>query len=343
MKKPPIPPDEAQRLESLRRLAILDTPAEERFDRITRTAARLFDAPIALVTLVDASRQWFKSAQGLDLMETPRDVSFCAHALLGDEPFVVPDTKRDPRFADNPLVTGPPYVRFYAGMPLEGPEGLKLGTLCIIDKKPRTMTLGGLAALRDLAGWAESELQVFKLSQSQMTLLTERAALRDQAMTDALTRVWNHGVIVDILVRELDRSRRAGQSVAAIMADIDHFKKINDGHGHLVGDAVLREVARRIRASVRPYDAVGRYGGEEFLVILPGATGANAQKTAERIRTTIAGSEILVPGGRVAVTISLGVAATEGNEKTKADQLVSAADGALYRAKKAGRNRVKVW
>ena len=128
MLEAPILPDEALRLETLRRLSLLDSEAEERFDRLTRMARRVFNVPIALVSLVDEDRQWFKSCAGMELSETPRDISFCGHAILGDGAFVIPDTLQDERFCDNPLVTGPPHVRFYAGCPLRGPGGRKLGS-----------------------------------------------------------------------------------------------------------------------------------------------------------------------------------------------------------------------
>ncbi len=155
---PPVPPDEAQRLAALHALRILDTPPEERFDRITRLAQRLFDVPIALISLVDASRQWFKSRVGLDDEQTPREISFCGYAILGRGAFVVPDARVDPRFSDNPLVTGEPAIRFYAGWPLVDPAGQALGTLCLIDRRPRAMNETDLQVLRDLASLAEQEL-----------------------------------------------------------------------------------------------------------------------------------------------------------------------------------------
>ena len=146
--------NEAARLAALYELLILDTPPEERFDKIARFAADEFDMPIVLVTLVDAERQWFKARVGTQVCETGRDVSFCAHAILHDEIMVVEDALQDPRFADNPLVTGAPHIRFYAGAPLALPSGLRLGTLCLIDRRPRTLDpldLGILGTLRDLA------------------------------------------------------------------------------------------------------------------------------------------------------------------------------------------------
>jgi GAF domain-containing protein len=133
MESPDIPSNEEHRLATLRSLGILDTSHEERFDRVTRMSKRLFDVPIALVSLVDESRQWFKSSAGLDTLETPRDIAFCGHAILDENIFHVPDATKDPRFADNPLVTGPPDIRFYAGRPLHAPNGDRMGTLCIID------------------------------------------------------------------------------------------------------------------------------------------------------------------------------------------------------------------
>lgn len=158
MLKPTIPGNEAQRLQVLRDLDILDSPAEERFDRITRLAQQLFQVPIALISLVDSDRQWFKSRQGLDASETPRDVSFCGHAILGSDVFCVPDAKLDPRFADNPLVVGAPNVRFYAGAPLQVGDGLHLGTLCIIDHDARELSVAQSELLRDLAHWANDVL-----------------------------------------------------------------------------------------------------------------------------------------------------------------------------------------
>lgn len=161
---PPNPENETRRLVALHALRILDTPAEERFDRITRIAQKLFDVPIALVSLVDAERQWFKSRVGLDASETPREISFCGHAILQSGPFVVSNALEDERFRNNPLVTGDPNIRFYAGQPLHDIEGNKLGTLCLIDRHPRKLDKDQLQLLHDLGIWAENELNTASLS-----------------------------------------------------------------------------------------------------------------------------------------------------------------------------------
>ena len=182
---PARPPDEDRRLQALRSLALLDTEAEERFDRITRTATRLFGVPIALVSLVDECRQWFKSKQGLKVTETSRDISFCGHAILGPGPLVVPDALQDPRFADNPLVTGPPYIRFYAGFPLRGPGDQNLGTLCLISPEPRGFSETDQRQLRDLAAWAERELNQIPLAEALEAL--QHSEARYRLVTDAST------------------------------------------------------------------------------------------------------------------------------------------------------------
>lgn len=149
----PLPHDEKQRLQALRELLILDTPPEERFDRISAFALQEFDVPIALVSLVDRDRQWFKSSFGMNLCETPRDISFCGHAITMSETLVVQDALKDARFADNPLVVGEPYVRFYAGALLRLPYGQVVGTFCIMDRRPRVfdrLDIAILGGLRDL-------------------------------------------------------------------------------------------------------------------------------------------------------------------------------------------------
>ena len=154
----PIPPDDEQRLQALRQLLILDTPPEERFDRVVRFAADEFDMPLVLVSLVDARRQWFKARVGLDACETDRESSFCGHAILQAGILVVENALEDERFHDNPLVLGPPDVRFYAGAPLQLPGGEIVGTLCMIDRRPRNLDAIDLAIFGSLRDLVVSEL-----------------------------------------------------------------------------------------------------------------------------------------------------------------------------------------
>ena len=158
--KPPVPENESARLETLRQYEILDTDPEESFNDLTRLAAYICNTPIALISLIDENRQWFKSRVGLSEKETSRDVSFCAHAILQDGPFIVRDALDDERFRTNPMVTSAPHIRFYAGSPLMSPEGFKIGTLCVIDRKPRELTPEQVAALKILGNQVITQLDL---------------------------------------------------------------------------------------------------------------------------------------------------------------------------------------
>ncbi|MBG6075251.1 ATP-binding protein [Polaromonas sp. CG_9.11] len=178
MIEPEKPQDELARVTALHDLCVLDTLPEERFDRLTRIAQRLFGVNIALVSLIDHDRQWFKSRQGFDALQTPRNISFCGHAILSDAPLVVEDAAVDPRFSDNPLVTGPLGIRFYAGMPLQGPNGYRVGTLCLIDQKPRQFTPDDAAALRDLAAIVSDQLANKELAEAVKAAKESESRLR---------------------------------------------------------------------------------------------------------------------------------------------------------------------
>ncbi len=170
-------------------------------------------------------------------------------------------------------------------------------------------------------------------------LVQAREAMRFKATHDTLTGVWNRGTILETLDREVWRSRREGLSLGVLIADLDRFKSINDTYGHIAGDAVLREVTRKMQTGVRPYDAVGRYGGEEFLILLPGCNGSDTREKAERLRDTIFREPIETPAGNLTVTMSIGGVATVDWPEDTANQILQMADSALYRAKGEGRNR----
>lgn len=182
----PHPADETERLAELRAMHVLDTPPEQRFDRLIDMAKRTFSVPIAYLALIDADRQWFKAKRGLcELDQTPRNVSFCGHAILSDTPTIVPDALQDERFVDNPMVTGEPNVRFYAGVPLKGPGGHNIATLCLVDTQPRQFDDGQVALFKQIAEMAQDELNMVhaieaqrKYMQTQQQLSRE---LRDAA------------------------------------------------------------------------------------------------------------------------------------------------------------------
>ncbi len=176
----PLPPNEKQRLKVLWQYDVLDTVPEEVFDDLTELAARICEAPIALISLIDENRQWFKSKVGITVSETSRDLSFCAHAIGQEGLFIVPDTTKDTRFANNPLVTSDPKIRFYAGAPLITPDGHVLGTLCVIDKVPRELRPEQQQALRVLARHVMTQLELRRHARELATATKARKSTRDE-------------------------------------------------------------------------------------------------------------------------------------------------------------------
>ena len=181
-----------------------------------------------------------------------------------------------------------------------------------------------------------------RILELQETLLENQRILKDRALTDALTGIWNRGAIMDILEKEMERSKRSGNTAGIIMADIDHFKKVNDTYGHLVGDSVLMEAAKRIADTLRSYDAVGRYGGEEFICVISSCDIKTTMEIANRIHAAIVETPFRTSEGMLDVTISIGVSSNQFNKCSEGEKLISLADEALYRAKNSGRNRIEL-
>lgn len=472
------PINETERLQALRRMELLDTPPEPEFDELVELAAAICDTPISTITLIDERRQWFKAVVGLNTRESDREIAFCAHAILQSDIFMVEDALEDTRFQKNPLVTGDPNIRFYAGIPLSSPEGLPLGTLCVIDRKPRTLSRTQLSALHVLAHQAnarlelrdqrralesalhsaeearerlaasdarfqafmnagpflsylkdfdgrflfynqrmarqfgfsslellgkkdsdiwppyyaakyrEHDLSVFRdnelkimeeatpngdgtssfwrsfkfpfmdsngrrllggisvevtdelhreaeLRRYQAELEEANKRLRTLSRTDPLTGLSNRRVFDERLSAEYAQATRHNRPLAVMLLDIDNFKMRNDTYGHDVGDETLKKIAYLLSDLVRESDVVVRYGGEEFVLLLPETDEARAILAAERILNAIRKTEF----SHEKVTASAGVAGlTEVMQNAK--HLVTCADEALYAAKRSGKDRV---
>lgn len=316
MKEPPIPVNEKERLSQLRSLAILDTPPEERFDRVTRMARRLFGVPIAVVSLVDENRQWFKSCFGLDVRETDRRISFCGHAILNKGAFVVENTLEDERFADNPLVTGAPHIRFYAGQPLHTLSGQALGTLCIIDREPRSFGQEDLDMLSDLAGMVEREIMAVQL-----------------AISDELTRISNRRGFLTLSKYSLDICKRQLFPATLVFFDLDKFKEVNDAHGHAEGDRLLKLFAEQMRETFRTSDLFARLGGDEFAALL-------TNLDVDAINDLIARFDTGLQARRAAlalpytISFSYGLVAYEPLKHSSVEDMLHEADNAMYVNKK---------
>ena len=345
---------EIERLEALRRLELIDTAREPEFDELVELASALCETPIALLTLVDENRLWFKAAIGLELREVPRQGSFCDCVMQQKDLVMVEETTSDERTAQNPLVVGETGARFVAGVPVESPGGFVLGTLCVIDRVPRTLSGLQAEALKILGRQASQRLKLreerrtresarasaeaareAELQRYQAELEAANERLRELATTDPLTGLANRRSFDERLAAEFLGARRHHRALSVLMMDVDNFKERNDLFGHREGDATLSRVAELMRQAVRGSDLVVRYGGDEFLLLLPETDEAQAVQLAERILSAVrAESWPCAP-----VTMSAGTAAMS-SETPDPSRLVSLADVAMYAAKRAGKDTV---
>lgn len=467
---------ESYRLRVLGSLDLLDTPAEAEFDSIVRLARHILGCPIALISLVDDHRQWFKAKCGLDAPQTSRDIAFCAHAIQADDIMIVADAAHDPRFAHNPLVTGPPYARFYAGVPIrvsldDGGAPAALGTLCVMDTRPHLLPddhakmLAHLARLteelirrRILVGnavryaeerrtaalritrqhrqltqaeriaqfgswrmtledehleWSDQVFAIHDLPRDRIPALNaaldfypphSRAiiaaaiaatvetgapfdveadfisatgrqkrirsmgemetadgqpvalmgvfqditvrfhleqALRRSAAQDPLTGIANRAGFAVALDAAIEGARASGRALALVLIDLDGFKQVNDTHGHLAGDMILQEVARRLQAPGLADCLPARLGGDEFVVIVTSARDcAGLDGIVAQLLQTLR-QPIATSGGAVTISGTIGVSwLTDDVER---GELLHRADLALYEAKRAGKDVARTW
>ncbi len=315
--------DEPGRLRALERLNVLDTGPEQPFENIVSLVQDILHVPICAVSLVDRTRQWFKARRGLATPETARNIAFCNEAIKKDAPLIIPETQDSQQFRGNPLVTGEPYIRSYLGVPLKTPEGYIVGTLCAIDTRPREFINSELSVLERFAKVVVDELE-----------------LRQIASTDSLTGAMMRGAWFEATKAEVSRASRYSRPLSILIMDIDHFKRINDQFGHPLGDDVIKSVAEVVAQNLRKSDIFGRYGGEEFVLALPETTIDQAYALAERLREAVKQSRLAAPAD-LQWTVSIGVAEL-APEEGDLQPALERADLALYEAKTAGRDQVKL-
>lgn len=319
----PVPPhNEAMRLEVLNSLNLIDAAPEERFDRVTRLAKRLFNVPVAKVTLVASDTIFTVSCAGAEAdtgTHIPRELSFCGLAILCDDILVVPDALLDPRFRDSPLVTGEPHIRFYAGCPLTVAGGCRLGTLCLVDTVPRTLTEEDIKLLRDLAAMVEHEMAAVQM-----------------AIMDELTQLLNRRGLEVLGQQAIHLCIRLNKPASLLFFDLNHFKAINDTYGHAEGDHALQTFAETLGIVFRSSDLLGRLGGDEFVAMLINSSEAETIAAVERLRGVVAARNAADQRG-YDICFSVGQIDFDARRHKTVAALLAEGDAEMYRNKQLSR------
>lgn len=351
MKCPPVLPMEVERLKALSEYGLADERPLPSLDSVVRIAARMFGMPVAAVNMIGSDHVFFAASIGVGEVDMRRDVSFCAHAITQDGVMVVPDATADERFHDNPLVTGPAKLRFYAGAPLLSVDGLPLGALCVIDNRPHgDFSRDDMSRLRELANMATDRLELRRIEVSAERALRAGAArnsIADQGDAAELYKLANFDTLTGLanrgqFFRQVEEALARPLAVAVALIDLNGFKDINDTLGHAVGDGVLREVACRLESCVKDAGTAARIGGDEFAVLLHGVTDPQkALEIAASINDEI-GKPIVVEGQEISVAASSGLSLAPLHTSNPVE-LLGNADLALFRAKSGDRGRALVF
>ena len=319
---------ERDRLAAIDDYDLVGTAYEPEFDHIAELAASLFEVPISLVSIVEKDIQSFAARIGLEAPSTARDVSFCSHALERDAVMVVEDARCDPRFAQNPLVLGPPFIRFYAGAPIRIASGHVLGTLCIISPEPRAFDRNEVKQLENLTRLLVDHLE---LRRSERKLRAKEERLVQLAHYDQLTSLPNRARFHEKAAHLLAQ----GDHTAVLLFDLDGFKDVNDVLGHAVGDRLLTVVADRLREETLSHHLLARLGGDEFVLLVPGlGDPREAHSIATRLRNSFRRG-FKVDDNELQLDTSIGIALAPHHGSTL-EALLGAADLALYQAKEQG-------
>jgi len=310
--------EETVRLQTLNSLKILDTPQEKRFARLTRLAQRLFNVPIALVSLIDEHRVWVEREPGLESLELPSTASLYERALACDTVFVLEDASEDRSFSGSPEGTETPEIRFCAACPVRAPDGSRVGALYVLDTVPRRMTPQDIDLLSDVGQMVESELSALTMATTdELTKLANRRGFRmiAEPLLAVCRRIWNRPIAVTIV-------------------DIDGLKQINDESGHEAGDSVIRDFARLLLKVYRDSDVIARIGGDEFCVLLPSVDDADAASPLERLqhRVDSFNAESARP---YELSFSAGMVTFDAERHANVDDLLRDADERMYAEKRA--------
>lgn len=332
----PVSENEAERLKALAGYNILDTLPEQAFDDLTALAAYICKTPIALISLVDADRQWFKSKIGLKIRETSRESAFCSHTILQPEDIlVIPNAIKDDRFANNPLVRGNSKIRFYAGAPLVTPNGLSVGTLCVMDTVPRQLSYQQLDALRRLSRQAIAQMELIQEVRNRKQSEIEG---RQLSLTDDLTGLHNRRGFFVMAEQQLKIAHRMRLLCWVIFIDLDGLKQVNDTLGHEIGDALIIDAGQLLKQSFRNSDIVARLGGDEFIVFIS-SYFKDADSIQEYLQVNIANFN-QQQNRRYELSMSMGIERYSPESNMSLEQLIAKSDELMYAHKRLKRQSV---
>ena len=317
------------------------TPIEERFERISRLATRALDVPIAAITLLHPEKQWFKSVVGWDVSELPLHESLCAQVAKEGRLCIVPDAKKDRRFANHSPVVSHPHIRFFASYPLFDKALNLSGTFCVFDTVPRELTDSDCQSLADLGQLAQRELSAGTLAEMHSEIVTKLATERRESMLDPLTRVWNRQGAETLLESFYAKACEEGQSIGICVLELDVFKRVNDLDGGDIADQVLRNVAAILVGCLRPGDVVCRFGGDQFLIILPGSEDIQASTIAERARRSVADLPIPTRQGAVPISANVGYKVLKRADQLTLESIVADAENAFVAHENEERDQIR--
>lgn len=300
----PSPANDSERLRTMEQVQCAFVPREERFDRITRTARRLLNVPIALISIVEEDVQWFRSVQGLEIDRTSRDISFCGHAVAENRMLLVPDTHRDPRFRDNPLVTDAPFIRSYLGIPLSIAPGIRAGTLCALSDREHSFRHQDVLGLQDLAAMAEAELRLSALSNVQKKLLTRLSQLERRASLDALTGCWNVRGFRELVALAVSDAVETDTALALCCIRVKNFADLARAPHPGQAGAIRQVLAQVLRQRLPENGALAVLGPSDFCALVPGSSALAVEDALARL--TFPRADIDLPGLQLAIELELG-------------------------------------
>jgi diguanylate cyclase (GGDEF)-like protein len=305
MQKPDIPHNEEERTRAIQSLGIIYSPSEARFDRITRLVCRHFDVDTALVTIVYKEIQWFKSLQGLNACSTAREVSFCGHAILGDDALIVENALLDIRFMDNPLVKESPRIRFYAGQPIKDEFGVTIGTLCLIDSVPRTFSQEDRQDLRDFARLVEAELA--KPAEDSVLTRFIRSLNENQRslFIDPIVGSWNRRGFEALLDKEIENALRHNQELTLIHVKLSSFDLILNRFGHERIIDFTKFTASIVRDQLPNGSSIGSLGADAFVAVCSGMKPSEADRIIEQLKKRFTEATLETHGVKALVDVEI--------------------------------------